>query len=406
MAELLTQAEKNLDFLQKILPLDETVYLWAYTDQGELVTSTCPEENILDTAFTLFGSKRQAMEHFAEDTAPMLLGSPIGLQWAAALEKERKEPCLIFVIGPVFYQHISANAIKSAMLQYHGPEMNLALKHRLTDVLPQVPVMPLAVFGRYALLLHNAVTGEQRGLADLAAAHLPPLSQAESVPCDRHKIYHAEQALLQMVRDGDINYHGALQTSISMSGGVPVAGKDPLRQPKTSVVVFTSLVVRAAMEGGLSPEEAYPLGDAYIQTVESCTDSGELDALARAMYDDFIHRVHRCRANPDYSLAVQKCCDYLELNLDKKISVEELAALTGYSDYYLTTKFKKETGFSIAEYRKVIKVQRARTLLLYTDKSVQQIAGELAFNTPNYFIQSFREVEGCTPAQYRKKSQK
>ena len=44
---------------------------------------------------------------------------------------------------------------------------------------------------------------------------------------------------------------------------------DVLRQSKTSIIVFTSLVCRAAIEGGLSPEEAYSLGDSYIQTAEA-----------------------------------------------------------------------------------------------------------------------------------------
>ena len=41
-------------------------------------------------------------------------------------------------------------------------------------------------------------------------------------------------------------------------------------------------------------------------------------------------------------------------------------------------------------------------LLESTDMSVREIAERLAFNTVNYFIQSFREAAGCTPAQYRK----
>jgi phosphomannomutase len=48
---------------------------------------------------------------------------------------------------------------------------------------------------------------------------------------------------------------------------------------KTSIVVFTTLVSRAAMEGGLSPEVAYALGDSYLQSAEDCRDSGELAAL-------------------------------------------------------------------------------------------------------------------------------
>ena len=45
----------------------------------------------------------------------------------------------------------------------------------------------------------------------------------------------------------------------------------------------------------------------------------------------------------------------------------------------------------------------AKALLEATDMSVREIAERLAFNTVNYFIQSFRDTVGCTPAQYRKK---
>ena len=212
--------------------------------------------------------------------------------------------------------------------------------------------------------------------------------------------------MLQMVRNGDINYHAVIQRSVNLSPGVPVQGADPLRQMKTSIVVFTTLVSRAAMEGGLSPEVAYARGDSYLQSAEDCRDSGELAALANAMYHDFIYRVHHLRSNPGYSHAIQKCCDYIELSLDRRIRVSDLAALVGYTEYYLTEKFKKETGVPVSQYIRFAKVERAKVLLEATNLSVREIAERLAFNTVNYFIQSFRETALCTPAQYRKEKRK
>ena len=49
---------------------------------------------------------------------------------------------------------------------------------------------------------------------------------------------------------------------MGISAGVPVRSDDALRQSKTSIIVFTSLVCRAAIEGGLSPEEATRWGTA------------------------------------------------------------------------------------------------------------------------------------------------
>ena len=72
--------------------------------------------------------------------------------------------------------------------------------------------------------------------------------------------------MLQMVRTGDLNYKQALSNCMSISAGVPVQSSDVLRQSKTSIIVFTSLVCRAAIEGGLSPEEAYsPWGTATFR---------------------------------------------------------------------------------------------------------------------------------------------
>jgi AraC-like DNA-binding protein len=51
-------------------------------------------------------------------------------------------------------------------------------------------------------------------------------------------------------------------------------------------------------------------------------------------------------------------------------------------------------------------MERARVLLESTDMSVREIAERLAFNTVNYFIQSFRETTGMTPAAYRKSFRK
>ena len=57
----------------------------------------------------------------------------------------------------------------------------------------------------------------------------------------------------------------------------------------------------------------------------------------------------------------------------------------------------------ISTYIRDAKIARARVFLETTALPVAEISERLAFNTPNYFIQSFRSVMGCTPAQYRKK---
>lgn len=407
MERQMTHGEQNLLLLQSLIPDSEKFYVWCYDRDGRFVAASCPEEerDMLQQAFQILGGMDKLMDYARDParTRPQIIGSPIGMQWALSYESERNRG-LVFAIGPVFYARPTERQLRAALRPCMNSRENAAWATELLRLLPELPVMSYAIFTRYTMMVHNTLTGQQLGLD---ALELPQQSGGVGVspagPRDRNKIYLAERAMLQMVRNGDINYHGVLQNSAVQSPGVPVQGEDPLRQMKTSILVFTTLVSRAAMEGGLSPEIAYSLGDSYIQSVEQCRDSGELNALAHAMYHDFIYRVHHLRVNPNYSHAIQKCCDYIELSLNRKIRTQDLAALVGYTEYYLTEKFKKETGQSVSSYIRYARVERAKVLLESTDLSIREIAEQLAFNTVNYFIQSFRETTGYTPAQYRKR---
>ncbi len=447
----MTHAEQNLQFLQAAIPSNEKFYLWAYADDGHVIATSCPEaeQALFHHAFCIFDGVEKALScAVSRKDRPSLIGSPIGMQWAVTFETARKDN-LFFVIGPVFYAPPTEAQLREALRPYRDSIENGSWAVELIRRSSEMPVMPYAIFTRYAVMVHNTLTGRQSEVYDLfdvpgaqeenvfvsheeaaadaltalpasaalvrpaassadaplsapAAVSAIPASSAPPRKRDRTKVYQAEQALLGMVRRGDINYQGALNLSSSLSPGVPVQGREPLRQAKISIIVFTSLVCRAAMEGGLSPEIAYPLGDSYIEAAEDSRDTGELNELSLTMYHDFIYRVHHLHINPDCSPAIQKCCDYIELNLDKKIRISDLANLTGYTEYYLTEKFKKETGVPLFLYIRRAKTERAKMLLTSTDLSVQQIAEKLAFSTQNYFTRCFREDVGCSPAQYRK----
>ena len=403
----MTHAEQNLLLLESAIPANEKFYVWCFGDDGHYIASSCPEEEreLLEKGFWIFGGMEKAMAHVsAWETAPQIIGSPIGMHWAVTFESERGNS-LVFVMGPVFYHPPIEAQLRRALRPYRNSLEDARWGSALIEALPNLPVIPHAIFARYVIMTHNMLTRQQLDVSALytESENMKTTELASTQNRDRAKVYLAERAMLQMVRNGDINYHHMLMRSSSMSPGVGVQGREPLQQMRISVIVFASLVCRAAMEGGLSPEVAYALGDSYIQTAVNSNDAGELAALATTMYHDFIFRVHQLHANPNYSPAIQKCCDYIELSLDKRIQISDLAALTGYTEYYLTEKFKKETGTPLFLYIRYAKIERAKVLLESTDLSVKELSERLAFNTVNYFIQCFRDTTGYTPAQYRKK---
>ena len=396
--------EEILGFFSSIIPRTEGLYVWCYDIGGNLLSSTCPFEPVLDMAFEILGAKEKALKLGRESANPLLLGSHIGMQWGVIFS-EHESFHLMFVLGPVLYSVPMESRIRKSLREFINTRDKSIWASSFYKTLPNISIMPYSVITRYAVLFSNIINSTSLDLSEIRSysGQQNELSETER---NRSDIYLAERALLQMVKTGDINYQWAFQSSSKLSPGVPIKGEDPLRQMKTSITVFTTLVSRAAMEGGLSPGIAYTLGDSYIQDCENCRDSGEISALANAMYHDFICRVHDLRSNPEYSSAVQKCCDYIELNLDKKIRASDLASLCGYTEYYLTEKFSSETGQSVADYVKYAKMERAKSMLVSTNLPVRDISTALAFNTPNYFSECFREITGYTPVQYRKKFQR
>ena len=395
---------QNMALLAELVQCGGPIFTWCYDEKGNLLRSNCPDEAFLSGVFDLFGCKQQMLIYGTSHDTPITLGTALGILWAAAFEKEDGKLKRAWVMGPVFYQDVSMRGIEQGLRYYSRLETSISWTMHLQQVLTKVPVLQNTILHRYTLMMHYCLTGNHLTISDINSESLAQGQSTVQQPAhDRHKVYMAEQGLLQMVRTGDLNYKQALSASMGISAGVPVRSDDALRQSKTSIIVFTSLVCRAAIEGGLSPEEAYALGDSYIQSAENAKTLDDLESLGLMMYDDFVRRVHKCRTNHNLSQQVQKCVDYIEMNLDKKIRAADIAALVGYTEYYLTHKFKEETGLSVTDYIKFAKIERAKVLLKSTDQTVQDIAAALSFSTRNYFSRIFQEVTGQTPMEYREK---
>lgn len=403
--------EEKLELFQEQITCGKNIYTWHYNAEGQLLQSNCPFENTLALALAVFGCKEQMYGYARTGGHPLILSAPVGLVWAACFEKEGEELRQIVVIGPVFTSASSFSGIKQMIHDLNTAELmeaSMAWRHELLSILDQIPTLSLILMQQYALMLHYTLTGEKISSSDISydSNGLPTARNIPNQKKDRHKIWAAEQGLMRMVREGDLNFKLAMNSSTGISVGVPVQSADPLRQAKTSTIVFASLCTRAAIEGGLSPEQAYSLGDSYIQSVESAKTISEISALSDALYEDFVRRVHGCRTNPNLSSQIQACCDYIEMNTEEEFDISDLAARAGYTEYYLSRKFKEETGVSLNNYINIAKVERAKLLLTITDDSIQEISDRLHFCTRSYFSEAFRKFTGTSPAKYRKDCQK
>ena len=157
---------------------------------------------------------------------------------------------------------------------------------------------------------------------------------------------------------------------------------------------------------GLSPEEAYSLGDAYIQQCENCADAMTLASCSHEMYVNFIQRVHQQRTNPNLSPPIKKCKDYIELHIEEKVRIRDIASYLGYTEYYISKKFKQETGVTINNYIRFAKIERAKVLLTTTSRDIEELSDLLCFSSRAYFSEVFTQITGMSPVKFRQTNKK
>jgi AraC-like DNA-binding protein/quercetin dioxygenase-like cupin family protein len=96
---------------------------------------------------------------------------------------------------------------------------------------------------------------------------------------------------------------------------------------------------------------------------------------------------------------------FIRGNYQSAISLEDIARAAGMSRKYVCSFFKEMTAKTPMEYLKLYRIERAARKLITTDMSVTEVALSCGFNDFSYFIKTFKQIKGTTPAKYRKSVQ-
>lgn len=216
-----------------------------------------------------------------------------------------------------------------------------------------------------------------------------------------HLPYNSEMNFYTAVRNGDFDELKKTMNPLNAKG-MGQLSKNPLRNIKYHLIITIAMITRFCIEGGMQTEEAYTLSDIYINQLDTCTTEEEIIALHQEVIYDFTERMHRIKKKVGLSRAVIKTSEYVFNHLNEKLSLEELAKLTGTNKTYLCELFKKETGITIFQYATKLKIEASEKMLMYTDYTPADISNYFAFSSHSHFISIFKKQTGVTPTEYRK----
>jgi transcriptional regulator GlxA family with amidase domain len=101
--------------------------------------------------------------------------------------------------------------------------------------------------------------------------------------------------------------------------------------------------------------------------------------------------------------AIQKAQDYIESNIENKITIEMLADLVSVGRRSFERRFKAATNNSVLEYIQRVKVEAAKVALENSRKNINEVMCDVGYTDTKAFRDLFKKVTGLTPIDYRNK---
>lgn len=397
------ELDARINLFRNMVGCCHDLYLWTYDCAMHLISTNCPTPDAIHNLFMTACQKGLFRNEIEASGKPLLLTNEMNMVWLTVPQIVQQDLIRVYVLGPCFMDDVSTQNIQSQLLEQG---LTKQLRDQVTQFLSQLPIISWNRVQEYAIMLYYCINEERIDTSDLRfskVTHTSP-GNAPAEPMQVHGTYQAEQEMLRMVREGDLNLTSHINRMAVTGNMGKLSNGDSLRQIKNTVFVCITLFSRAAIEGGLSPELSLTLTDHYFQSIETCNTISEITEITRIMQSDFVQRVHRCRTEK-MSKPVRTCCDYISLHLEEEISLSDLAKQTSYADYYISKKFKKETGKTPADYIRQKRLERAAFLLRTTQEDIQDISDRLLFGTHSYFSDSFKKQFGVSPSEYRANQQ-
>ncbi|PLR96538.1 helix-turn-helix transcriptional regulator [Bacillus sp. T33-2] len=215
-----------------------------------------------------------------------------------------------------------------------------------------------------------------------------------------HPPYNMEQQLMAAITRCDDGLAVEILDKINGLEGATLA-TEPVRSRKNSLIAMCTLFTRAIIKGGIHPETAFHLSDAYILEFEK---HSSLEALNRLEYDMLYHFIKTLKEETtvrNYSRTVNLAISYIYENILQELSLEIIANQVFANPAYLSAKFKKETGVSLTSFINKRRIEESKYFLMHTETSISDIALLFKFCNQSYYTSLFKKHNGVTPREYR-----
>lgn len=139
----------------------------------------------------------------------------------------------------------------------------------------------------------------------------------------------------------------------------------------------------------------------YTEVIEKINRAAHIHEIKRLL----VQYLKRKREQFLYSENVWQAIQTIQDNYKRELTLKEVADQLFINTMYLGQLFKKETKKSFSQYLNHFRIEKAKQLLIETNKNINEISCTIGYNNTTYFSKKFKTVVGISPKDYRKKEQ-
>ena len=169
---------------------------------------------------------------------------------------------------------------------------------------------------------------------------------------------------------------------------------------KNDLIIWNAIYTKEIIRNGVARSALHPLYNKFYEKIQVLTKLSELQALEVTMATAYFNVLINDIEVTD-NFMINKMLQYIHVNIENHLSLERLARDLNISVGYASDCFKKNMGIPIMRYTQKVKIDRAKNLLLSTDKSILYIGILLGFYDQSHFSRAFKAIVGVSPTVYR-----
>lgn len=103
----------------------------------------------------------------------------------------------------------------------------------------------------------------------------------------------------------------------------------------------------------------------------------------------------------DSTTLISEAITYINKYFSRNINLESVSEYIHLNPQYFSRYFKNQVGINFIDYITKLRINKAKNLLISTDKSIKEISLEVGYTDATYFSKVFTKHEGISPHKYR-----